>query len=130
MRVFKVKVFTRFQRGEGMSDKALCRAVRDAEAGLIDADLGNGLIKQRVARPGQGKRGGYRTIVAYRTRDRSVFLFGFAKNTKTGLRPDELAALAMVGAGWLNAVDRQVARALANEELKEVDCDENEQSQR
>ena len=68
--MFKLKAFARFQRREGLRDKALCRAVRDAAAGLIDADLGNGLIKHRVARPGQGKRGGYRTLVAYRGADR------------------------------------------------------------
>lgn len=106
MRVFKVRVFARFQRGEGMRDTALCRAVRDAEAGLIDADLGGGLIKQRVARPGKGKRGGYRAIIAYRARDRSVFLFGFAKSAKADLKPDELDELAKAGARWLPAMRR------------------------
>lgn len=87
MRVFKVPGFARFQRKEGMSDKTLCKAVRDAERGLIDADLGHGLIKQRVARPGHGKRGSYRTIIAYRVKKRAVFLFGFAKSSKASLDP-------------------------------------------
>jgi hypothetical protein len=70
VRVFKEKGFSRFQRKEGISDKRLCEAMRDAAAGLIEADLGLGLIKQRVARPGHGKRGGYRTIIAYRVKKR------------------------------------------------------------
>lgn len=121
-RVFKLKVFTRFQRREGMRDAALCRAVRDAAAGLIDADLGAGLIKQRVARPGQGKRGGYRTIIAYLVRGRAVFLFGFAKSAKADLRPDELADLARIGARWLQANEAEIAAAIADDELTEVEC--------
>ena len=98
MRVFKEKGFARFQRKERISDTALCKAVRDMAAGLIDADLGHGLIKQRVARPGQGKRGSYRTIIAYRVKKRAVFLFGFAKSGKANLDADELDELAKRGA--------------------------------
>lgn len=129
MRVFKVPGFQRFQRKEGMSDETLCKAVRDAERGLIDADLGGGLIKQRVARPGQGKRGSYRTIVAYRVKKRAVFLFGFAKSRKADLDPDELDALVKRGAVWLGAPDAAIERAIATDELKEVDCAAEDESQ-
>lgn len=121
MRVFKVKLFERFQRKEGMRDTALRKAVRDAEAGLIEADLGHGLIKQRVARPGGGKRGGYRTIIAYRRRGRAVFLYGFAKNAKADLTSDELEILASRGAAWLAADDDLIEAAIADERLKELD---------
>ena len=129
MRIFKEKGFTRFQRKQGISDETLCRAVRDAVAGLIDADLGHGLIKQRVARPGQGKRGSYRTIIAYRVKKRAVFLFGFAKSGKANLDPAELAELVSRGAVWLGASHAVLERALETEELKEVDCGEDGQSQ-
>ena len=66
MQIFKTKVFRRFQRKEGINDAALCAAIERAESGLIDADLGHGLIKQRVAREGSGRRGGFRTVIAYR----------------------------------------------------------------
>src|ERR1700683_1838925 len=59
--------------------------------GLIDADLGSGLLKQRVARAGEGRSGGYRTIIAYRAGDRAVFLYGFAKNERDNIGDDELA---------------------------------------
>jgi hypothetical protein len=123
LRVFKVKVFARFQRKERVGDEALCRAVLDIEAGLIDADLGGGLVKQRIARKAEGKRGGYRTIIAYRARGRAVFLFGFAKNTKANLDPDEHAELARRGQLWLAADDDVIAEAVGDERLVEIDCD-------
>ena len=98
MRVFKLKVFARFQRRERLGDAALCAAIRAAAAGLVDADLGGGLIKQRVARSGQGTRGGYRTIVAFRRGDRAVFLFGFAKSDEANVERGEIARLARFGA--------------------------------
>ena len=69
----------------------LIEAIDRATPGQIDADLGGGLIKQRVARPGGGQRGGYRTIIADRAGQRAVLLFGFAKNAKDDIAPDDLA---------------------------------------
>ena len=103
MRVYKVKVFARFQRRERIADAALAKAVRDAEAGLVDARLGGGLIRQRVARPGAGKRGGFRTVIAYRQGERAVFLYGFAKSSRANIDDDELEALRRRGAGLLSA---------------------------
>jgi hypothetical protein len=68
-----------------MIDDRLCEAVERAESGLIDANLGGGLIKQRVARLGQGRSGGYRAVVAYRRLGRAVFLYGFAKNERDNI---------------------------------------------
>lgn len=76
---------TRFARRERIRDSSLCEAIRRAERGLIDADLGGGIIKQRVARPGQGRSGGYRTVLAYRSGDRAVFLYGFAKSERENI---------------------------------------------
>ena len=89
MRIFKVKWFARFARKERISDAALLAAIRRAEYGLVDADLGGHLIKQRVARAGQGRSGGYRTIIAIRTGQRAFYLYGFAKSTQADLAPDE-----------------------------------------
>jgi hypothetical protein len=79
VRVYKVKGFVRFQHRERIADVAPARTVRSAEAGLVDADLGGGLIKQRVARAGQGKSGGFRTVIAYRRGNRAIFLLGSPK---------------------------------------------------
>lgn len=90
------------------------------EQGIVDADLGGGLVKQRVARPGQGKSGGFRTIVAYRHGKRAVFLFGCAKNERANLDDDELAYWQRVGKAYLGLDDDGVALAIATDELMEI----------
>jgi hypothetical protein len=101
MRVFVVKAFQRFQRRERISDAMLCGAVKRATMGLIDADLRGEVIKQRVARAGQGKSGGYRVLIAFRHGERAVFLFGFAKNERANIRADQLADLTLYAQRWL-----------------------------
>jgi hypothetical protein len=90
------------------------------EQGLVDADLGGRLVKQRIARPGQGKSCGFRTIIAYRHGKRAVFLFGFAKNERANLDDDELAYWQRVGKVYLGLDDDGVALAIAAEELMEI----------
>jgi hypothetical protein len=120
MRLYKLKGFARFQRRERIPDAALVKAVRSAEGGLIDADLGGGLIKQRVARQGQGKSGGFRTIIAYRRGTRAVFLFGFAKSERENLDDDELAHWQRVGQLYLGLDDDGLDAAIAADELMEI----------
>jgi hypothetical protein len=80
---------------------ALCRAVRDAERGLIAADPGGGAIKQRIVRPGQGKSGGFRTLIVFRAGARAIFVHGFAKNEKDNIGREELPALKRLAAEML-----------------------------
>ena len=89
MRIFKNKRFTKFAKDEGISDTKLRNAVKDAEAGLIDADYGGGLIKQRIARPNEGKSGGYRTIILYCRGDKAFFVYGFPKNARDNINKIE-----------------------------------------
>lgn len=60
----------------------LVRAVREIENGLLDGDLGGGIIKKRVRVPGRGKSGGARVLLATSRRDRWVFIYGFLKNPR------------------------------------------------
>ena len=121
MRVFKVRSVARFARRERIGDADLIEAIQRAERGIVDADLGGGLIKQRVARPGQGRSGGFRVLVAFRIRDRAVFLYGFAKNERDNIDPDELVELREVAEDWLRASAERIGRALADGTLQEVD---------
>jgi hypothetical protein len=121
MRVFKTRGFARFARQVGISDSALARAIQQAEAGLIDADLGSGLIKLRLPRPGTGKSGGYRTLIAYKTSERAVFLFGFAKNERENIAPDQLADLKAVAGDILKRSEPGLAEDIAEGRLQEVD---------
>lgn len=91
MRVFKTKQFACFARRQQIADASLIEAVQRAEHGLLDAELG-GVVKQRVARPGQGRSGGYRVLLAYRRKARAVFLSDSPKangaiSTMTSWRP-------------------------------------------
>ena len=124
MRIFKTKGVGRFARRERITDASLKEAIERAERGIIDADLGGGLIKQRVARAGQGRSGGFRMIVAYRVAGRAVFLSGFAKNDRDNMDDDELAEFRIVGAIWLEASDEQVRKSLDDGILQELDDDE------
>ncbi len=124
MQTFKTKWLARFARREGITDKSLGEAIERAERGMIDADLGGGLIKQRVARPGQGRSGGYRTIVAYRAKGRAVFLYGFAKNERDNIDPDQLLSLREIAAAWLAADAAKIKQALDDGALQEVQHDE------
>ena len=90
MRVFKTKWFARFARKEQITDQTLWNTIVRAEHGLIDADLGFGVLKQRLARPGQGKSGGYRAIIVFKTTTRAIFVYGFAKNVRANIAADDL----------------------------------------
>jgi hypothetical protein len=112
LRIFKVKTFARFARKESLTDISLLKAIDDAERGLVDADLGGGLIKQRVARPGKGKSGGFRTVIAFRSKERAIFLFGFAKSDLDNIEDDVLNNLRRIAALWLDADENALKRGL------------------
>lgn len=90
MRIFKDKGFNRFARRQNISDKDLCEAIERADRGLIDAELGGGVIKQRIPRPNEGRAGGFRTIVFFQSGAHSIFVYGFAKNERDNIAPNEL----------------------------------------
>ena len=121
MQVFKTRWFARFARNEGIADKSLLEAIERAGRGLIDADLGSGLIKQRVARRGQGRSGGYRVIVAYRIRSRAVFVYGFAKSARENLEPDELISFRRLAEHWLSASATEICEGLEDHSILEVE---------
>ena len=126
MRIFKNRWFTRFARKEKLTDEMLCEAIARAKLGLIDADLGGGLIKQRVARPGRGRSGGYRTIIAYRTSHRAIFAFGFAKSAKSNFDEEELAVYRNLARSYLETTGPTFEALIENEGLIEVICDDQE----
>jgi len=119
-RVFKTKWFQRFARKEGIEDGALREAVARAEKGLIDANLGSGVIKQRIARPGQGRSGGYRAIVVFRQGDRAVFMYGFAKSAMANIRADEEKEFKEAAKHLLALTGEQLAALLRQGDFIEV----------
>jgi len=127
VRIFKTRWFIRFARSERITDSRLSEAVERVGRGLIDADLGGGVIKQRLARPGQGRSGGYRVLIAYRAGHRAVFLYGFAKRERENIEPDELLTLREIAAAWLSADTKKIADAVNQGALKEVAYEETKE---
>ena len=126
MRVFKNGWFQKFARKEKISDAMLCEAVARAERGQIDADLGAGLIKQRVARPGAGKSGGFRTLVFFRAHKRAVFAFGFAKSDMANLDGADEAYLKKAAKLVLEFTDGQLDAEVVAGRMLEVKCDDQD----
>ncbi len=123
MAIYTTRWFDRWARKQGLTASALCAAVDEMAAGLFDADLGGGLLKKRIARPGQGKSGGYRTLVATNKGNRWVFVFGFPKNERSNIGRDEEEALKKLAAHLLSLTAKAVSQARQAGELIEVECD-------
>ncbi len=124
MQTFKTKAFARFAVREGIGDAALCEAVDRARSGLVDADLGGGVVKQCIARKGGGRSGGFRTIVLFRQSELAFFVYGFAKSGRENLRRDELATFRRLADEYLSLVTAGLAAALAVGAIIEVECDD------
>jgi hypothetical protein len=125
MRVFVNRQFRRFAVDNAISDALLCKAVREISTGLAHANLGGGVYKQRIARKGQGKSGGFRTIIFFRAHKTAFFILGFAKNEQDNLERNEIAGLKDLAGRMLNYDEQTIALALKNGALEEVVCKEN-----
>ncbi|MDP2094828.1 MAG: type II toxin-antitoxin system RelE/ParE family toxin [Hydrogenophaga sp.] len=122
MNIYKTRWFDRWARKEGLAASSLCTAVHEMMLGLVDADLGGGLVKKRIGRPGQGKSGGYRTLVATNRGDRWMFVFGFPKNERSNIDKDETEALKKLATHLLSLTTQALDAAQRAGELIKVDC--------
>ena len=120
--IYKTKVFDRWANEQGLTDQSLCQAVKEMNAGLIDAVLGGGLYKKRVARTGQGKSGGFRTLVATNRGDRWIFVFGFAKNERDNINKKEQESLKVLANQLLALPKQDLLRMQSKFKLIEVNC--------
>lgn len=118
--LLKTRHFHRWARKAGLSDRALFHAFIEMSNGLIDADLGGGVVKKRVALPGQGKRGSTRTLLATNRDDRWIFVFGFEKHDRGNVSVKELEALKLLARDLLALTAAQIAEALDSGNLLEV----------
>ena len=124
MRAFTLKSFARWARKEGLEQASLWQAIVEIEAGQIDADLGGHVIKKRVPKAGEGKSGGWRTLLAYRSGDRAFFVYGFAKSDRGNINDAELKALKEYAKERLAYTEDQISKALKAGQLNEVKGDE------
>ncbi len=121
MRIFKNAWFKRFAGREKISDDALAKVIAMAEKGAVDVDLGGNVIKQRVARRGQGKSGGYRTIVVFRQEDKAFFVYGFAKKDLENISKNELKVFKRAAKELLALSDGQIEKLIEIEGLTEIE---------
>ena len=129
IRIYANRWFAKFAAKEKISDRTLADAVARATSGLIDADLGGGLIKQRIARQGGGKSGGYRSILIFRSGDRAIFVFAFAKSAKANLSAAELKIYRKAASIMLELGEDQIETEVEAGRLVEVKDDEQGQSE-
>ncbi|HWE46593.1 MAG TPA: type II toxin-antitoxin system RelE/ParE family toxin [Caulobacteraceae bacterium] len=130
MAAYLTKAFARFAGKAGLNDGTLLDAARAVAEGRFDADLGGGVFKQRVARPGAGKSGGFRTIILFRRGGHGFFVHGFAKNEKSNITATETRALKKLADTLLALSDADIETALKAGELRSLaDVEDEDQSQ-
>jgi len=120
IRIFKNAWFSRFAKRENISDAVLRDAITKIEKGTVDADLGGHVLKQRIARPQQGKSGGYRTIILFQQGEKAFFVYGFAKQERGNIRKDELATFKQAAKHVLALSDKHINTLLEKEGLTEI----------
>lgn len=120
MRIFKTRAFVKFADKQQITDAQLIEAITRAEAGLIDANLGSNIIKQRVARKGQGKSGSFRTLIFYRINQNHFFVVGFAKSEQDNISAKNLAALKLLVQQYAAYSTHQIDLLVAQNLLIEV----------
>ena len=114
MRIFKTKAFDKFAQKNHISDSELLEAVTRAEQGLIDADLGGNIIKQRIARTGQGRSGGFRSFIFYQINENSYFVAGISKNARDNISVQELSALKELAKEYAKLTPPQIESQIKN----------------
>jgi len=119
--IYKTRHFARWARKIGLDDSLLEKAVVEIQKRLLEADLGGGVVKKRIALPGRGKRGSTRTLLATNLRDRWFFIFGFEKNEVENISEKELAALKMLASDLLGMSAAQIKVAVEEGSLVEVE---------
>jgi hypothetical protein len=124
--VFKSKPFARFAKRARIADADLWKAAQLANKGLIDADLGGGVLKLRIARAGEGKSGGSRSIVLFRKNDRAVYVYGFEKKDLANIKPNELEAFQELARVILGYRKEEIAKRVEDGALFQVEGPQEE----
>jgi hypothetical protein len=124
--VYKNKPFTRFAKRARITDADLWKTAQLVNEGSIGADLGGGVIKQRIARAGEGKSGGSRSIILFKKNDRAVYVYGFEKKDLANIKPNELEAFRELAEVVLSYTNAQIAKRVEDGALFNVEEPEEE----
>ena len=128
--VYKTKAFARFAKRARISDAHLWKAAEFANRGSVDADLGGGVLKLRLARPGEGKSGGFRTILVLRSEDIAVYLYGYEKKDRANIDSRELQVLRRLAEAILGYNETQIAKRVEDGDFIKIPKPEEENAQK
>tara|TARA_R110000868_G_scaffold31675_4_gene116042 strand:+ start:59 stop:439 length:381 start_codon:yes stop_codon:yes gene_type:complete len=120
LRVIKTREFAKWAEKEGLLDESLMKAINEIEVGLIDANLGGNLLKKRVSLGAKGKSSGLRTIIAYKSKDKYFFIYGYKKNKRSNISKIELKALKKLGDFLIFMTNKDIIKAILAKELREL----------
>ena len=120
MRIFKTRYFHRWAESSGLSDLQLKLAIQEIESGLHNGDLGSFVYKKRISIKNRGKRGGLRTIIAYRAQEKAFFIYGYAKNFREDISPKEKLAYKKLSKTFFSLNELELQKSLKTGELIEV----------
>lgn len=121
MGIYKNKFFHQWSKTEGLKNDTLRKTIDEMNKGLYEANLGSGLYKKRVAMPGKGKRGSYRTLIAFMDNEKAFFIYGFSKNKKSEITNDEKETYRKLAKNLLSMGESEIKNLLATNRLFEVD---------
>jgi hypothetical protein len=121
MRILKYKQFANWAKGEKITDTVLKATVTELSNGLFDASLGGSVYKKRVSRGGQGKRGSYRTFIAFQQKKRVIFMIGFSKNEKDNITEHEKKALKRIAKDYLGITNLAIDKLIIAKEIMEIE---------
>lgn len=120
MRIFKNKLFHQWVQELKLNDSNLMKAIDELSKGLYEVNLGGNTYKKRISLENRGKRGGTRTIVAFKNHDKAFFIYGFAKNKQSNILPKEEKALKSLAKIYFSYNDNEIEQAIKKGELFEV----------
>jgi hypothetical protein len=120
VRIFKNTWFSRFARKENITDEELRELVNQLEVGQAGSDLGGGVFKVRLARSGEGKSGGYRVIVLFKSGLRAFFIYGFAKSDMGNIDKGEVRIFKKRAKDVFSWTDEKILDRIRNGTLIEV----------
>ena len=120
MRIFKNNWFDRFATKEGIKDCELVEVVSKLETGKAVADLGGNVYKVRVARSGEGKSGGYRVILFFRSMEKTFYIYGFSKSDRANISKKELVAFKEAARKYFSMSPYEIEKLIRSGQLIEI----------
>lgn len=126
-KIYKSKGFNKLTRKEKIDDAILIEAIEEVEKGLFEADLGGQVYKKRIARKGQGKSGGYRTIILFKKGQKAFFAYGFPKNERANITDAEEDGFKQLAKVLLKLTEKEIQALIEDGQYFEVNTKEVEE---